>query len=146
MSAGLKILIAEDDARARDYLCTLLKDEGYQVETAADGTEAWRLLLDARFEGLLLDVQMPDLDGFEVLAQAAWLRQCHVHYWGDIDTHGFAILDRLRAHLPHARSLLMDRATLLEFEVHWGVEDTPTQRDLIRLNDDERATPVEGTG
>jgi hypothetical protein len=76
--------------------------------------------------------------GFEVLAQAAWLRQCHVHYWGDIDTHGFAILDQLRAHLPHARSLLMDRATLLEFEVHWGVEDKPTQRDLIRLNDDER--------
>jgi len=77
--------------------------------------------------------------GFEVLAQAAWLRRCQVHYWGDIDTHGFAILDQLRAHLPHARSLLMDRATLVEFEAHWGVEDKPTQRDLSRLKDAERA-------
>ena len=69
MSAGPKILIAEDDARAREYLCTLLKDEGYEVETAADGTEAWRLLLDARFEGLLLDVQMPGKDGLTILRE-----------------------------------------------------------------------------
>ena len=33
----------------------------------------------------------------------------------------------------------MDRATLVEFEVHWGVEDKPTQRDLGRLKDAERA-------
>ncbi len=77
--------------------------------------------------------------GFDALAQASWLRQCEVYYWGDIDTHGFAILDQLRAYLPHARSMLMDRATLLEFEAHWGVEDRPTMRDLYRLDVDERA-------
>ena len=77
--------------------------------------------------------------GFEVLAQVRWLHRCQVHYWGDIDTHGFAILDQLRAHLPHVRSLLMDRATLFAFEAHWGVEDRPTQRELGRLNDAERA-------
>lgn len=77
--------------------------------------------------------------GFEVLAQAAWLQQCRIHYWGDIDTHGFAILDQLRAHLPDAHSLMMDRATLLAFEAHWGVEERPTLRDLERLNQDERA-------
>jgi hypothetical protein len=37
-----------------------------------------------------------------------------VLYWGDLDTHGFAILDELRAHCPHAESLLMNRATFLE--------------------------------
>ena len=30
----------------------------------------------------------------------SWLHRCPLHYWGDIDTHGFAILDRLRAHSP----------------------------------------------
>jgi len=60
--------------------------------------------------------------GFDVLAQAAWLVCCQVYYWGDIDTHGFAILDQLRANLPHAQSLLMDRATLLAFEAQWGRE------------------------
>ncbi|MGB5540171.1 MAG: Wadjet anti-phage system protein JetD domain-containing protein [Gammaproteobacteria bacterium] len=77
--------------------------------------------------------------GFEQLVRCAWLQHCEVNYWGDIDTHGFAILDRLRAHLPQARSLLMDRATLMAFEVHWGMEDKPTQRDLHRLDAQERA-------
>jgi hypothetical protein len=51
--------------------------------------------------------------GWEALAGAAWLQRCWLHYWGDIDTHGFAILDQLRGHFPHAASLLMDRETLL---------------------------------
>jgi hypothetical protein len=77
--------------------------------------------------------------GFEMLAQAEWLIRCQVFYWGDIDTHGFAILDQLRTHLPQACSLLMDRATLLAFKAQWGVEEKPTRRDLTRLNREERA-------
>jgi hypothetical protein len=77
--------------------------------------------------------------GFEVLAQAAWLPRCQVFYWGDIDTHGFAILDQLRASLPHAQSLLMDRGTLLAFESQWGREEKQTLRDLSRLSTEERA-------
>ena len=77
--------------------------------------------------------------GFEVLAGAAWLHQCSIHYWGDIDTHGFAILDQLRAHLPHVQSLLMDRETLMEHCDHWGEESQPLQRDLSRLDPLERA-------
>ncbi len=45
------------------------------------------------------------------LAQADWLARCQVSYWGDIDTHGFAILDQLRTYIPHAHSLLMDRVS-----------------------------------
>ena len=77
--------------------------------------------------------------GFEVLAQAAWLTHCQVFYWGDIDTHGFSILDQLRTYVPHARSLLMDRATLLAFQAQWGVEDKQTIRNLPRLDEEERA-------
>ena len=77
--------------------------------------------------------------GLEVLARATWLSSCDVFYWGDIDTHGFAILDQLRAHIPQARSMLMDRATLLAFEAHWGIEEKQTLRDLERLDAAERA-------
>ncbi len=56
-----------------------------------------------------------------------------------LEAHGFAILDQLRAHVPHARSLLMDRATLLTFEDQWGIEEMQTQRDLPRLDADECA-------
>ncbi len=77
--------------------------------------------------------------GFEALACAAWLHRCAVYYWGDIDTHGFAILDQLRADLPHAQSLLMDEATLQAHTDHWGHEPRPQQRDLRRLTAEEGA-------
>ena len=76
--------------------------------------------------------------GFDALAQAGWLHQRELHYWGDIDTHGFAILDQLRSHFPHAQSFLMDRDTLLAHQAQWTEEPQPTQRDLPRLSVDER--------
>ncbi len=77
--------------------------------------------------------------GFEALASAHWLAQCALHYWGDIDTHGFAILEQLRAHYPHAASFLMDRATLLAHRPQWTDEPQPTLRNLALLSTDERA-------
>ncbi len=76
--------------------------------------------------------------GFDALAQAAWLANRSLHYWGDIDTHGFAILDQLRAHFSHAQSFLMDRDTLLAHQPQWTDEPQPTLRDLPRLTDAER--------
>jgi hypothetical protein len=77
--------------------------------------------------------------GLERLAEVDWLRRVEVHYWGDIDTHGFGILNRLRANLPEARSFLMDRATLEAHRALWGQE--PAERryvgDTSRLTADE---------
>lgn len=75
--------------------------------------------------------------GFEALADAGWLKNCRGYYWGDIDTHGFAILNQLRETLPETRSLLMDEATLLAHRHAWGVEDRPRHDDLKRLTDTE---------
>jgi hypothetical protein len=77
--------------------------------------------------------------GWEALARAAWLHRCRLHYWGDIDTHGFAILDQLRGHFPHAASFLMDRETLLAHRSHWGEEPKPARHDLSRLTTEEAA-------
>lgn len=77
--------------------------------------------------------------GFEALGRAQWLRDCRLHYWGDIDTHGFAILNELRGQFEHVESFLMDRATLLAFETQWGEEDKPTLRDLPKLTAAESA-------
>jgi hypothetical protein len=75
--------------------------------------------------------------GFEVLVDARWLHACRMYYWGDIDTHGFAILDQLRAQLPQVQSVMMDRATLLAHPNQWGDEPQPVLRDLPRLKVDE---------
>lgn len=77
--------------------------------------------------------------GWEALAPATWLNDCSVHYWGDIDTHGFAILDRLRSHFPHVVSFLMDRETLMQHREHWGEEPEPVVQALTRLTAQEAA-------
>ena len=74
-----------------------------------------------------------------MLAKADWLAACALYYWGDIDTHGFAILDQLRAHHPHAKSFLMDRQTLLAHRPQWIDEPQPTLRDLPCLSPEESA-------
>jgi hypothetical protein len=76
--------------------------------------------------------------GFDALASADWLPLRQVHYWGDIDTHGFAILDQLRTQVPLAQSFLMDRHTLLEHQAQWTTEPHPTQRELLQLTAAER--------
>lgn len=76
--------------------------------------------------------------GWDALARARWLERCEMHYWGDIDTHGFAILDQLRGHFAHVASLLMDRATLDAHAAFWGFESKPQRADLHRLTPDER--------
>jgi hypothetical protein len=55
-----------------------------------------------------------------------------VVYWGDIDTHGFAILDRARRAVPQLRSVLMDEETLLSHRLLWGQE--PAQCPNIPLD------------
>ena len=77
--------------------------------------------------------------GFENLATVEWLRERNIYYWGDIDTHGFAILNQLRGFFPRAASFLMDQHTFLEHRALWGVEPSPETGILTRL------TTVEST-
>ena len=78
--------------------------------------------------------------GVERLAGVDWLARTRCWYWGDIDTHGFAILNRLRVHLPQVRSFLMDRATLDAHRALWGQEpeDRRFVADLGRLDPAEQ--------
>lgn len=77
--------------------------------------------------------------GWDALARSHWLKYCSIHYWGDIDTHGFGILDQLRGHFEHVVSFLMDRATLDAHAAVWGSEDKSLRVDLHRLTPEERA-------
>jgi hypothetical protein len=79
--------------------------------------------------------------GFEVdrVGSMPWLADADIIYWGDLDTHGFAILDRLRAWLPQTRSLLMDRETLLAHRDRWVSEASPATSRLDRLTTEEQA-------
>ena len=76
--------------------------------------------------------------GFANLVAAHWLQEKNILYWGDIDTHGFAILNQLRGFFPHTVSFLMDRETLLAHRQFWGSEPQPQTGDLLRLTTEEQ--------
>jgi hypothetical protein len=67
------------------------------------------------------------------LAPLSWLHDRDLVYWGDIDTHGFVILDRLRQVFPHVESVLMDEETLLRHRPHWGREPSQDTSELAHL-------------
>src|SRR5207244_12147636 len=63
---GLNILLAEDHPVNRELAMTILTQEGHRVTEACDGKEALALATRDRFDLILMDVQMPELDGLEV--------------------------------------------------------------------------------
>jgi two-component system response regulator AtoC len=69
VSPRARVLVAEDDARARESLRALLEEEGYQVELAADGEAASALLQRQSFDAVLADVRMPGKDGLSLLRE-----------------------------------------------------------------------------
>jgi len=62
-----KVLIIEDDPFIADVYVLKLESEGYDVETAEDGLQGLEVLHKEKFDIILLDILMPNLDGFKVL-------------------------------------------------------------------------------
>jgi len=68
-----RILLAEDDTSMREYLQRALQRVGYEVAAVGCGTEAMPLLENERFDLLLTDIVMPEMDGIELARRAAEL-------------------------------------------------------------------------
>lgn len=70
----MRILVAEDDLDLRESLAEGLELEGYVVDTAARGDEADLMLFDVEYDLVVLDLNLPGMDGMEVLRR---LRSCN---------------------------------------------------------------------
>lgn len=127
-------------------LPSALSELAFRADELGDLELTPRSALVIENEITYLSVDVPDHGvvlwgkGFNVdkIGRLPWLTDIAVDYWGDLDTHGFAILDRLRAWLPQTSSVLMDRETLIAHQDRWVVEDRPTRAALARLTADER--------
>ena len=64
---SLKILIAEDEPEVLEITAKKIAEKGYSVVTAADGEEAWQKIQSESPDIIVLDLNMPKQDGFEVL-------------------------------------------------------------------------------
>jgi hypothetical protein len=99
------------------------------------------------FENLESVLAMPSLNGaivvhgsgyaVDVVARIPWVRKTPVIYWGDLDSNGFAILNRLRSRHSDVISVLMDVDTLLAHEDLWVPEPTPHRGMLDQLTASE---------
>lgn len=67
----IRILLAEDDTAMRQYLERALERAGYSVTGVDRGTAAIPLLEESRFDLLLTDIVMPEMDGIELAQRAA---------------------------------------------------------------------------
>ena len=79
MPSEKMVLIVDDEPNIRGFLRMVLEDEGYRVETAADGCEGLNKARDCSPHAILLDLLMPVLDG------VGFLRECRANpTWGGV--------------------------------------------------------------
>src|SRR5215475_14562751 len=136
-----RVLVIDDDVTARELIADHLKAEGFSVVTAAGGVEGLKLAKELRPTAITLDVMMPDLDGWSVLAalrQDPELAEIPVIMITIVDEHrrGIALgaagyltkpIDRERLHrlVSRFRAPVPPTRVLL-------VEDDAVQRDRMR--------------
>ena len=87
-----RILIVDDNESNRDMLSRRLMHEGYEVSMAANGQEALELLTIATIDLILLDVMMPEMDGYDMLKE---LKANHA--WRDIPVIMISALDEIES-------------------------------------------------
>lgn len=64
-----KILVAEDEEMLNDLLSTLFREEGFKVDSAADGEIAWNLCNNNHYDLLVTDLFMPNMNGIELIVK-----------------------------------------------------------------------------
>lgn len=66
MENNMNILVVEDETAIREGLCDVLVYHGYQVDSAATGTEGYQKAASGQFDLVLLDVMLPGMDGYAI--------------------------------------------------------------------------------
>lgn len=134
-------------------LCPKLREQvGGLRDIESPVTELSQLLIAPQHilivENLETGLALPDMDGsvafmrlgnaVSLLAEFPWVYGPKMVYWGDIDTHGYAILNRARTHFPNLVSVMMDKETFLEYRELW-VEETAQapEAELPLLTEEE---------
>src|SRR2546421_4801470 len=64
----VRILVVEDATRLREIISGRLREEGYAVDATGSGAEALEMAARVSYDGIVLDLRLPDLDGLDVCA------------------------------------------------------------------------------
>lgn len=120
MQQAKKILVADDSRTIRAYVCRTLTAAGFEVSLACDGLEAVQLARRDHPDLVILDIQMPEMDGYSACEQILALGPRHVpiiFLTNESAKHLCALGDQLGAYLPkpvHEDTLLTTVRALLQ--------------------------------
>ncbi len=137
----IKLFLLEDDTTLNETICDFFISDGYSIESAYDGLEAQDMLYEKRYDLLLLDVNTPGMNGFEVLKEVrsngVQTPAIYITSLNSIDDleKGFdsGCDDYIRK--PFAlKELLIRIETLLKREFFHEVKDTIKLTDHIEYN------------
>lgn len=67
MSEERRLLVVDDDRAIRELVKRLMVRHGFVIDTAADGQDAWPLIAENVYDAVLLDLMMPNLNGFDLV-------------------------------------------------------------------------------
>lgn len=85
------ILLVDDEVHVRDGLSEILQQEGFYVETAGDGKEALSLSVNKKFDLMITDIKMPEMDGMQLLDEIQkvnpGIRVIMVTAFGNVQTY-----------------------------------------------------------
>jgi DNA-binding response OmpR family regulator len=122
-----KLLVVDDDPEITSSFEAILRSEGYEVVTAKDGREALELVRQAPFDLVLLDLLLPDMDGWAILQQIRDIRPSSrvVILCADVDAEGTIEAFRLGAVDVLLKPPDVDKLLRFLDEVTRREEDTP---------------------
>lgn len=142
----LKILLAEDSPDNRLLIEAYLKSTPYQLDYAEDGEAAVRKFMTAQYDAILMDIQMPVMDGYEAIAEIRRLEQS-----GDRPRTPILVLTASAHDEAARRSFQMGgdahvtkpvkRSTLLE-AIRDAVKPTPQTEAIVNSGAQDAATEV----
>jgi CheY-like chemotaxis protein len=135
-----RVLVIDDDAGVRDLLARMLAKEGFHVATASSGEQGVRRAREFQPTVITLDVMMPGMDGWTVLAALKNDSECaHIPVVMvsllDHSRVGYALGAAAYMTKPIDRRRLIDTLTALQVDAPFHVllvEDEPTVREVVR--------------
>ncbi|MBC7428830.1 MAG: response regulator [Bacteriovorax sp.] len=115
MKKNYRILIADDEKDIRDILFEIITDEGYECVLASNGLMAKQILEKEKFDLLITDFRMPEMDGVQLLD---WCRQSKIHLPVIFISANAELLPKERIALEDCCSAVIDKPMEMDEVLH----------------------------
>lgn len=105
----MKLLLIEDEEKTATYVCRALKEIGFSVDIAVNGIDGIHLAIEVDYDVIVLDVMLPELDGYGVLKRLRQVKQTPVLMLsarGSVDERVKGLRDGADDYLPKPFSLI----------------------------------------